>query len=342
MKNRKSTSNFWRSIITSVVLVALIFGLAPQIAGAQQTVAYMRSCAGCTLAGYVSTAESQPDGVSFLYDLKKQDIRKFIVTSTANCGPGGVSQAVKAQAVVSCPLTKSAQQLPVDTSVVHIFNKMIAIAQANPKLWNSARDVIHLRNFPNGGIDPYTGKPFDLPEAAWEYPNGTFYRLEKEIEDDLSSQSTLDGMDPALADLIYGIQVPSLQGITITLAENPSATVSLVFDRNSLTNLEVCNESEDCAEFTIQVTKSLVKISFQDVVDLAGNAYPEPNKSSKAQTWYWRDSTGADHFADFLKSHGTINYVGVGCWNNTEIVCSYVRDSAGNVKQSLGCDYECF
>jgi hypothetical protein len=90
------------------------------------------------------------------------------------------------------------------------------------------------------------------------------------------------------------------------------------------------------------IRPSLVKISFQDVVDLAGNAYPEPNKSSKAQTWYWRDSTGADHFADFLKSHGTINYVGVGCWNNTEIVCSYVRDSAGNVKQSLGCDYECF
>jgi hypothetical protein len=341
MEIRKGSSSMLLRVSAAILLLILVRGVMPCYANAQQTVAYMRSCAGCTLAGYVSTAESQPDGVSFLYDLKKQDIRKFVVTSTTNCGPGGVSQALKAQAVTSCPTTKSAEQLPVDASVVQIFNKMIAIAQVNPKLWNSARDVIHLRNFPNGGIDPYTGEPFDLPEAAWEYPGGTFYRLEKEIEDDLSSQAILEDLDPSLADLIYGIQVPSLQGITITLAENPSATVSLVFDRNSLTNLEVCNESDDCAEFTVQVTKSQVKISFQDVVDLAGNAYPEPNKNTKTQTWYWRDSTGADHFANFLNRHGTVNYVGAGCWNNTEIVCSVLKDTNGKA-QSLGCTYECY
>ncbi len=343
MENRKDISSLLRVIPTSIVLLALVCGVVPRCANAQQTVAYMRSCAGCTLVGYVSTAKSQPDGISFLYDLKKQDIRKFSVTTTTNCGPVGVSQALKAQAAVTCPPTKSAEELPVDAPVVQIFNTMIAIAQANPKLWSSARDVIHLRNFPNGGIDPYTGKPFDLPEAAWEYPNGTFSRLEKEIEDDLSSQAILESIDPSLADLIYGVISPSVQGVTITVAENPAVAVNLVFDRNSLTNLEVCNETGDCAEFTVQVAKSQVKISFQDVVDLASNPYPEPNKNSRAQTWYWRDSTGADHFANFLSGHGMGGIPsGGGCWGiqQSVIACSSLEDSNGK-PTATNCAFYC-
>lgn len=343
MGNLKGFSTLRRVNLAAVALLALICCFAPQPAHAQQAVAYMRSCAGCTLAGYASTAESQPDGVSFLYDLSKQDIRKFIVTSTTNCGPGIVPQAARTQAATSCPPTKTALQVPVDASVVQIFNKMIAIAQANPLLWNSARDVIHLRNFPNGGIDPTTGKPFDLPEAAWEYPNGTFYRLEKEIENDLSSQATLEDMDTSLANLIYGVLSPSVQGVTITISESPSVAVNLAFDRNSLTNLEVCNESEDCANFTIQITKSQIKILFQGVVDLYGNAYPEPNKNLRAQTWYWRDSSGADHFGNFLSGHGMIGIpAGGGCWGTQRpvIACSSFEDANGKQTAS-NCQFYC-
>ena len=343
MKNLNGLSTLRRLSLAAVALLALICGIAPQRASAQQAVAYMRSCAGCTLAGYVSTAGSQPDGVSFLYDLKKQDIRKFIVTSTTDCSPGGVSQALKAQTMTSCPPTKSAVELPVDASIVQIFNKMIAIAQANPLLWNSARDVVHLRNFPNGAIDPATGKPFNLPDAAWDYPTGTFYRLEKEIEDDLNSQSALNEIDPSLANLIYGVLSPSVQGVNITVSENPSMSVSLAFDRNSTTRLEICNESEDCAEFSVQVTKYQIKISFQGVYDLSGEAYPEPNKNSRAQSWYWRDNLGADHFANFLGGHGMIGIPsGGGCWGTQRpvIACSSLEDERGR-PSAVNCQFSC-
>lgn len=343
MEKKKEFSTLGRLSLATVTLLVFSFGFVPQRAGAQQAVAYMRSCAGCTLSGYASTAESQPDGVSFLYDLQKQDIRKFIVTSTTDCGPGIVPQAVRAQTATSCPPTKTALQVQVDASVVQIFNKMIAVAQANPLLWSSARDVVHLRNFPNGGIDPETHKPFDLPEAAWEYPSGSFQRFEQEVYDDINDPGTLKDLDPSLADLIYGIQLPSLQGLTINLAENPAAMVNLVFDRNSLTRLQVCNESMDCAEFTVQVTKTAVKISFQDVIDMAGNNYPEPNRNSKHQAWYWQDNLGAGHFGNFLNGHGMIGIpAGGGCWANQRagIACSSLEDTNGK-PTAANCQYFC-
>lgn len=311
-----------------------------------QTVAYARQCAGCSAAQMQQKALSLPYGFGFIYDLGSAKIRKYEVFSDSTCSVGPVTEGSGAvsdgSATPTCGTFKNAYEWAVDASVQSVFAVLVR-ANTERSVALNGHDKIHLRDgFTN---DPYTGRPFDLQQAAWEYPNGTFGRLSQAFVNMINTPASLSQVDPGLSDFIYGVQLPSLQGLAIQVGISNSggsgtSQAQLVWDRAPQISVALCNEAEDCANFTLDVSRATgVKITYVNVTDLAANPYPSPNAGyPSTPRWTWPGGSGLDHFGTFLNTKTTVAWA--TCFGTQTISCSYVKDSKGNMTL-IGCGVEC-
>jgi RNA polymerase subunit RPABC4/transcription elongation factor Spt4 len=322
-------------------------GLIPGLTGnahAAQTVVNVRSCPGCTYAAMQQTA-SNYRGIVFIYDLNVPIIHKFNVSLDSTCAAAPVPSSnvtddgdatAATGSAPNCGSTKSVDEWPVDDSVKTIFNHLVRAYQENPGLVSTAQDRIPLRNLPP---DPITRQPFNLPQAAWEYPQGTYRRLEEMLVQVIGNPAELSQVDPALADYVYGVQTPSINGITIGLGigsngGNVNGSVQLQWDKSQSIGLQICNSVGDCANFTLIHTNDRGwQLDFRDVEDLYGNVYPEPNATYPSNPkWYWHDSIGANHFIQQLGGggwgdlHASCNSVWLICsWKGNELIGCYTQ-----------------
>lgn len=335
-------------------LLVLTGWAIPRFASAQQPVVYLRSCAGCTHPGMVAQAKNGPDGINFIYDLQGDTIRKYAVTSTQDCGPYPTPYArsankTPAKASISpdmartCNTIKQAFEMPVDQSIMPIFNAMVSVYRANPNLLARERAQLPLRNFPN---DPDTYRPFDLSEAAWDYPQGTYYRFVNAVLGRLSNRDALADFDPTLADFIYGVNIPLMDSLKIDVGLTgsvPSGSVqaTVVWDHGSDFDLAVCDEVGNCANFVVSANRrSELKIKLNNVTDLSGNFYPEPGANIPPRLeWSWAHGSDAENFANRLSRLGHAHveeFPAGGCYHGVILSCSWERNGP-----FIGCRYDC-
>lgn len=330
--------------------------LATSSARATQTSFPAKECTGtCTAAQMLTEATHMPLGIVFVYDLGHAVIRQFDVYMDSTCGVplsteglGGsgsgkegdvnASEHAARQGGVNCGSFKTAIEDPVSTDALVVFQALVGVKQLNPQLVLTAA-AEHQGSLP---FDTVTGKPFNLPNVAWEFPNGTYGRFASYIATQLANETSGNNFAPGLGTYLYSWQQRSRTAsvqVGTTLVSG-----SITWDRNNSTTLDICNPDNDCAEFLLTNPNNTgpVAMNFVGVFDAQHNPYPSPNANGPASpNWIWRaphGGGGSFHFSQGLRGNGVqILDSSDGCGQNAD----YFLSCAWQGTHLIGCNLSC-
>jgi hypothetical protein len=292
-----------------------------------QTIVKAIQCSGCSPNQMKSAAIAAPGlGVIFIYDIGSATIRKYERYNDTTCGADPAPTAAGKPGSPRCSAFRAADEETVDEGVQSIFNSLLDVEQVNPGLVLHAAASFQI-GAGNGAIDPHTGRPFDLPNIAWDYPQGTYTRFNDFLQETLASEASANNFIPGLGTYLYSYQQSS-RNVSISFSGQPGITVTLSWDRNNTTTMKVCNVDNDCVRYTIANTTSIV-LTYGGVTDSTGNYYPSPNAHTPANPiWNWRAPHGGgdgNHFADGLRGNGVpvTDMDGCGINDNYILTCSW-------------------
>jgi|GEM_PF-4960502 len=326
-------------LLAGISIAAIRAGAEDLIAiTADQITFAMTGCENCTPPQMKSlaTRSTSPGNYVFVYSLATNVIRKYRVYLDSTCKydplPPGKQrppgERTESTPKPTCGAYRDAIESAVDSSVQAIFNAMHALSLSAPQLlatgsanwWVGGNGLRHMPP------DAATGQPFNLPDAAWEYPQGTGYRFMDQVGQVLQDQTQLRELDPDLAALIYDIWVPSVN-VSITISANPSVTAqgTLQLDVEKPVTLKVCDTDGNCAILKITRDRTQIKVALDSVVDRNGNMFPMPQlQKPSSPSWRFPGGTG-DRFARTLQNHG-VDIVGPGAGGWYTISCGWVGD----------------
>lgn len=307
------TPMFWGLLLTTTCLVGSSPAQDFSSVQAAQTPFAIIACENCTAPQMKAVA---PRSTSlgnhvFIYNQSGSSVRKYRVhldsTSKYDPPPEGAEageQRTASNPVLLCGVYRDAIEFAVDSSVQNIYDKMHKLSINAPKRlssgttnwWVGGNGIRRVSN------DASTGQPFNLPDVAWEAPQGTAYRLLDQLGDILEDQAHVRDVDPDLADLIYGVWMPSLN----TISQQPSITSQdqLRLDSQRPVKLKVCDVNENCAVILATRGRTQLNLALETVVDKNGNSFPSPqlNKPSNP-SWSFPGGSGSA-FIDSMTRRG--------------------------------------
>lgn len=281
---------------------------------ATQTSFQALACDGCSAAQMRTKAlQSTPPGnYVFVYNLSSSSIRKYRIYLDSTCKmdpvPDKEGNQTESNPVPLCGSYKDAIESSADQSVQQIFNSMLTVNSHQPLLLSAGKagnwwvGGNGINRIPN---DPSTGQPFNLPNVAWEYPQGAGYRFMEQVQSILQNQSQLRLVDPDLAALIYDVWIASAN-VSVTISVSPSITAqgNLQVESERPVQLKVCNTAGDCADLEIRRDRTQISVSLKQVVTRDGNMYPTPSRQTPTSPQWSFPNGGGDGFADNLRAHG--------------------------------------
>ncbi len=298
--------------------VGVFFGLAllgsATVSHASQTTFRVNECGGCTAPQMEAAAATQLPGITFVYDLAANVIRKYNVDLDSTCrAPLDPQKSTSSDALteggaqIQCGSFKSATELtPVDSDVQATFDALRHASTVNPALVTTG--------VARGGApeDPVNHVPFDLPNIAWDYPQGSYVRFNDALNAILGSALSANSFIPGLGDLLYGWHMGSF---SVDLMLPPGATGSLTWDRNHTVRLEICNPDGDCWRGTITMNSGgIVSLAYEGVFDNNQQMYPSESGQAPGQLlrWKFEGPLEAGHFAGALGPNVAIPYNNCG------------------------------
>jgi hypothetical protein len=332
-----------------LILCSLTIGTlgSASVAHATQTSFPAKQCTGTCTADQMGTqATHNPPGIVFIYDLTHGVIRKFNVFMDSTCGnPYSTEGAGDARSdtsakgdVINCGTFHNYEELPVDSGALTVFEALLAVNQENPQLVGTAK-AKYQGSLPT---DPVTHQPFDLPNVAWEYPNGTYGRFSQYLAAQLATETSANYFAPGLGTYLYAWQQRS-RSVSVQIGTT-LVNGSITWDRNNTTTLDVCNVDNDCAEFSLTNPNNTgpVVVSFVGVFDSQRNPYPSPNiNRPSTPNWVWRHPTGGGgsfHFGQGLQGNGVqILDDTDACGQNSD----YYLSCAWQGSRLIGCTISC-
>ena len=278
----------------------------------------MKECPNCTSAQMQNGAKNSPPGMAFVYDLAHHVIHKYEVYLDSTCGPSGPSSGIadrKSDGAqieqagdngVNCGTFRAADEMvPVDSNIQAIFDALFHVSQINPAL--AATGEATREGTPP--TDPSTGQPFDLRKVAWDYPQGSFLRLNDLIQNTiLASSYTADNFVPGLGDLIFQVNIPLTYPQQVQDPGHLIISVVIHIDRSiTLVHLQLCTDEGDCGSWDIPVNGGQPgKIQFKGVFDSEQMMYPSASGQMPGglRAWNWGNRGDADHFGQGLRNNG--------------------------------------
>ena len=307
---------FWGILLTTTCAVGCVSAVDLVDVQASQTQFSMVGCENCTAPQMKALAlrSTSPGNYVFVYSLATNAVRKYRVYLDSTCkydppskGAGADEQRTESNPVPLCGAYRDAVESAVDPSVQGIFDSMHQLSINAPQLMatGNANWWVGGNGMRRVGNDSATGLPFNLPDVAWEAPQGAAFRLMDELGDILKDQNRLHDIDPDLATLIYGIYMPSVN-VSITISMNPSVTAqgSLLLDNEKAVKLRVCDTDGNCAIVAITRDRTQLNLVFDSVVDKNGNTYPSPQlKKPDTPQWTFPGGYGVK-FVDSMTRHG--------------------------------------
>lgn len=314
------------------------------------------SCPGCNVTAMRLHAQNLGAGIVFVYDLNTQIIRKYNVTAEP-CGtqvappppkpgevvvykPGTPDQPITedAQATVACGGRLVADEWPVDRSVQDQFNALLQARALNKNLVDQNNATTFARNLA-GGKDPYIGTDWNLPQVAWEYPQGAGARFVNAVNAALGSKLGADTLAPGLGIYLFEYATKNVSVATQIGTGGVSVTATTTWDRSKNSYLEICDVDNNCAKFSLVVTPTAIAATYLGVFDVAQNQYPSPkNTSPNAPIWTWggpHGGGGSNAFANYLRGWG------VPVEETTNSCTSYTLTCAWQNGKLIGCRLDC-
>lgn len=304
---------FWGMLLTTPCLVGNSPAQDFSSVQAAQTQFAMLACENCTAPPMKAVALRSTSLANYvsIYNLPGSSVRKYRVhldsTRKYDPPPEGAEAGEQRTASNPAPLCgaySDAIESAVDSSVQNIYDTLHQLSINAPKRlsggttnwWVGGNGIRRVSN------DASTGQPFNLPDVAWEAPQGTAYRLLDQVGDILKDQAHVRDVDPDLAELIYGVWMPSLSKIPL----QPSITSQeqLQLDSKRPVKLKVCDVNGNCAVILATRGRTQLNLALETVVDKNGNSYPSPqlNKPSNP-SWSFPGGSGYK-FIDSMTRHG--------------------------------------
>lgn len=343
-------------IFTKMTGVLTTFGLslvasAGAVAG---TVLPARQCRGCNPDQMLAMAKSTSGlGIAFIYDINAGVIRKYnrYLSAASTSSVRELVQETNSAAATTDQISeetidllatgtlKEADEMPADASVQQIFAHLINVSRARPNMVAGGETRIPIGSL---GNDPGTRAPYDLRQAAWDFPNGTFYLFNNAMQNLFHDQNSLAIVDPVLAEFLFEFKVKSVN-VSITLSDvGPMANGSVVWEVGNATPVYICDPEANCAKYSITTTSSSVTISFEGVYDIRGNRFPSPSTRQPNPRWRWDNGWGTweGKFAGFLGKQGVpVDATGLGSgWCAAYILtCAWVQETG----KLIGCTVNC-
>ena len=330
----------------SSIMFVWMCALEVSVASAAQTLFPAIECSGCGASQMQQAALRAPLGIVFIYDIDANIVRKYDVLMDSTClvppqveGLGG--QPATGASHPACGPERAAEPMsPVDPDVQAVFGALVQAYRVNPVLVLQAA----ARYQASVPVDPHTGRPFDLVNVAWEYPQGTYDRFRDHVVSELGSEQTANGFSPGLGTYLYSWQQHSR---TVEISGGSGAVVSgsITWDRNNTTTVSICDVENVCAVFSVTNNHDSgpVDISFAGVKDSQGNYYPSPNvPSPDSPRWTWRPPYGGgagESFSNGLRGNGVeIMDSTDGCGPSED----YFLRCAWRGRELMSCQLSCY